>query len=117
MSQSPDPAEARNVWFATVRPDGRPHLVPVWYVLEGDRWYVCVQANSVKARNLLENQAVSLALEDGDHPLVVEGQARAIEKTASVAEKFKAKYDWDIMSDGQYNQLVEVSVSRRLLGG
>ena len=117
MSQSPDPAEARNVWFATVRPDGRPHLVPVWYVLEGDRWYVCVQANSVKARNLHENPAVSLALEDGDHPWVVEGQARAIEKIASVAEKFKAKYDWDIMSDGQYNQLVEVSVSRRLLGG
>ena len=117
MSQSPDPAEARNVWFATVRPDGRPHLVPVWYVLEGDRWYVGVQANSVKARNLQANSAVSLALEDGDHPFVVEGQARAIDKTASVAEKFKAKYDWDIMSDDQYNQLVEVSVSRRLLGG
>jgi general stress protein 26 len=117
MSQSPDPAEARNVWFATVRPDGRPHLVPIWFVLEGERWYVCMQADSVKARNLKANSAVSLALEDGDHPFVVEGQARAVATIPSVAEKFKAKYDWDITSDGQYTQLVEVSVSRRLLGG
>ena len=117
MSQLPDPAEARNVWFATVRPDGRPHLVPIWFVIEGDRWYVCTQADSVKARNLKANSAVSLALEDGDHPFVVEGQARTIEKTASVAEKFKAKYSWDIMSDDQYTQLIEVTVSRRLLGG
>ena len=117
MSHSPDPAEARNVWFATVRPDGRPHLVPIWFVIEGERWYVCTQADSVKARNLKANPAVSLALEDGDHPLVVEGQARAIDTTAGVAAKFKAKYDWDITADGQYTQLIEVTVSRRLLGG
>jgi len=117
MSRSPDAAEARNVWFATVRPDGRPHLVPIWFVIEGERWYVCTQAGSVKARNLKANSAVSLALEDGDHPLVVEGQARAVETTASVAAKFKAKYDWDITTDGQYTQLIDVTVSRRLLGG
>jgi F420H(2)-dependent biliverdin reductase len=117
MSASPDPYEARNVWFATVRPDGRPHLVPIWFVLEGDRWYVCTKPTSVKARNLQANSAVSLALEDGDHPLVVEGQARLIDVTASLAEKFKAKYNWDITSDGEYTQLIEVTVSRRLLGG
>jgi nitroimidazol reductase NimA-like FMN-containing flavoprotein (pyridoxamine 5'-phosphate oxidase superfamily) len=117
MSQSPDPAEARNVWFATVRPDGRPHLVPIWFVIEGDRWYVCMQANSVKARNLKANPAVSLALEDGEHPYVIEGQARAIATAVSVAEKFKAKYDWDLAADDQYTQMIEVTVSRRLLGG
>ena len=121
MSRPSDPAEARNVWFATVRPDGRPHLVPIWFVVEGERWYVCTGAGSVKARNLKENPAVSLALEDGDHPFVVEGQARAIDTAesvaASVAAKFKAKYDWDITTDTQYTQLIEVTVSRRLLGG
>jgi len=117
MGQSPDPNGARNVWFATVRPDGRPHLVPIWFVLEGDRWYVCTNPDSVKARNLKDNPAVTLALEDGDHPFVVEGQARPIDITASLAEKFRAKYDWDITSDGHYTQLIEVTVSRRLLGG
>jgi F420H(2)-dependent biliverdin reductase len=117
MNASPDLSEARNVWFATVRPDGRPHLVPIWFVREGDRWYVCTNPDSVKARNLKANSAVVLALEDGDHPFVVEGQARPIDATPSLAEKFKAKYDWDIMSDGEYSQVIEVTVSRHLLGG
>ena len=52
-----------------------------------------------------------------DHPFVVEGQARSIDVTSSLAQKFKAKYDWDITSDGEYTQLIEVTVSRRLLGG
>jgi general stress protein 26 len=117
MSGSPDPHQARNVWFATVRPDGRPHLVPIWFVIEGDRWYVCTNAGSVKARNLKANSSVSLALEDGDHPFVVEGQARPVDVTSGVAEKFRAKYDWDITSDSYYTQLIEITVSRQLLGG
>ncbi len=117
MIRTLDPGESRNVWFATVRPDGRPHLVPIWFVVEGERWYVCTGSESVKARNLKANAAVTLALEDGDRPFVVEGQARPIDVTISVAEKFKAKYDWDITSDSQYNQLIEITVSRQLLGG
>ncbi len=104
------------MWFATVRPDGRPHLVPIWFVVEGERWYVCTSPGSVKARNLMVNPAVALALEDGDHPYVVEGQARPVAATDSVAQKFKAKYDWDITTDSQYTQLIEITVSRRLLG-
>ncbi len=117
MSRPPDAAEARNVWFATVRPDGRPHLVPIWFVVEGGRWYVCTSPGSVKARNLKANPAVALALEDGDHPYVVEGQARPVDVTAGVAQKFLAKYDWDITAESQYTQLIEVTVSRQLLGG
>ena len=117
MSRALDPREARNVWLATVRPDGRPHLVPIWFVVADERWYVCTGAGSVKARNLQANAAVALALEDGDHPFVVEGRARPIDVTPSLAEKFKAKYDWDITSDSQYDQLLEITVSRQLLGG
>ena len=117
MSQTPDRTEARNVWFVTVRPDGRPHLVPIWFVVEGEHWYVCTSPTSIKARNIRANPSVALALEDGDHPYVVEGQARPVDATAGVVQKFKAKYDWDITVDGQYTQLIEVTVSRQLLGG
>jgi len=117
MSDVPDPAKARNVWFASVRPDGRPHLVPIWFVVDGERWYVCTSPASVKARNLQANPSVSLALEDGDHPYVVEGQARPVDLTDGVVQKFKAKYDWDITADSQYTQLIEVTVSRQLFGG
>jgi len=117
MSRSLDPVEARNVWFATVRSDGRPHLVPIWFVVEDGRWYVCTSPHSVKARNLKANPSVALALEDGDHPYVVEGQAQPVAVTPSVAQKFKTKYDWDITADSQYTQLIEVTVSRQVLGG
>ena len=70
----------KNVWLATVRPDGRPHLVPIWFVVaEGGQWYVCTAPGSVKARNLHRNPKVALALEDGSNPYVIEGEARAVD--------------------------------------
>ena len=109
--------EARNVWIATVRPNGRPHLVPIWFVIEGDHWYVCVAPGSVKARNLHGNPYLALALEDGDQPYIVEGQARPVDAPApAVIGKFKAKYDWDITTDAHYSQVFEIQVARRVMG-
>jgi nitroimidazol reductase NimA-like FMN-containing flavoprotein (pyridoxamine 5'-phosphate oxidase superfamily) len=107
--------EARNVWVATVRPDGRPHLVPVWFVVDGERWYLCTAPESVKARNLGANPRLALALEDGDHPVIVEGEARPAAPSAAVVAKFKAKYDWDIVTDTTYTQVFEVTVRRRVM--
>jgi PPOX class probable F420-dependent enzyme len=107
---------AQNVWMATVRPDGRPHLVPVWFVVDAGCWYFCTAPGSVKARNLQSNPRVVLALEDGNNPLVVEGEARAVEPAPDVVRKFKAKYDWDITDDTEYTQVFEVSVKKRVLG-
>lgn len=122
MSESPVPAasrldKARNVWVATVRPDGRPHLVPVWFVVDDGRWYICTAPGSVKARNLEANPQLALALEDGDQAYVVEGRARPVAPTANVVARFVAKYDWDITDDAQYSQLIEITVSRQVLGG
>lgn len=107
---------ARNVWLATVRPDGRPHLVPVWFVVEAGRWYVCTGAGSVKARNLGANPRVALALEDGDAPYVVEGRARRVAASAAVAARFRAKFDWDITADADYDAVFEIEVDRQVLG-
>ena len=105
--------QAQNVWLATVRPDGRPHLVAIWFVTAGDRWYICTGSGSVKARNMRANPAVTLALEDGNNPYVLEGQARAVEPDAGVVAQFKAKYDWDITTDEQYDQVFEIQVTRQ----
>ncbi len=107
--------EARNVWMATVRPDGRPHLVPVWFVADGDNWYVCTAPGSVKARNLKRNPQIALALEDGDQPFIVEGEARPVSPSAAVVDRFRAKYDWDITTDSVYSELFEVTVRRRVM--
>lgn len=109
-------AQARNIWLATVRPDGRPHLVPIWFVVDDDRWYICTSPGSVKARNLQANPRVALALEDGDNPYVVEGVARQVQPSESVAQRFKAKFDWDITTDADYGAVFEITVTRQVLG-
>ena len=104
-------AKERNIWIATVRPDGRPHLVPVWFTQRDDRLYVCIEPESVKGRNLLANKSVCLALEDAVHPVICEGEARVLEKPwpAEVVASFVEKYGWDISAEQQYTQLLEVT--------
>lgn len=107
---------ALNIWLATVRPDGRPHLIPIWFVIDNGRWYICTGSRSVKARNLHANPHVALALEDGANAYVVEGEARPVEPNADVIRNFKTKYDWDITADPPYDQVFEITVTRHVMG-
>jgi hypothetical protein len=106
----------KNIWVASVRPDGRPHLVPVWFAWYAGKLYLCIESGSVKGRNLAANPQLSLALENGSQPLILEGRAEpaASPWPAGVLAIFKHKYDWDISTGGQYDQLIEVTPERWL---
>jgi pyridoxine/pyridoxamine 5'-phosphate oxidase len=106
----------QNVWVATVRPNGRPHLVPVWFVVNDECWYLCTAPGSIKARNLLANPNIALALEDGSNPYIVEGEAHPVQPTPEIIGKFKIKYDWDITVDAEYTQVFEVRIKKRVMG-
>lgn len=99
------------IWMVTVRPNGRPHIVPVWFVLTEGNLYLCIEPESVKGRNLTFNKNVSLALEDGTHPVICEGEARLLERPwpGAVMSGFQEKYDWDISKERSYTQLVEIT--------
>ena len=100
-----------NIWLATVRPNGAPHLAPIWFVWVEGKVYVCTSVDSVKARNLQANPSVSLALENGNAPVVLEGRAcfTSIESVPpAVVEAFQRKYDWNIVTDTTYNQVIEI---------
>ena len=57
---------SRTATLATVLPDGRPHLVAMWYgVLDGEIWFE-TKAKSQKAMNLRRNPTVTVMIEDGD---------------------------------------------------
>jgi hypothetical protein len=95
--------------MATVRASGRPHLVPVWFVWSDGRFYIAVDPESVKARNLQANPHVALALEDGTHPVICEGVARFLPSVPTpVAEAFRARYDWAVEDDDEYSAMIEV---------
>ena len=70
---------ARTAKLATVRPDGRPHLAPVWYDVDDDGSLVFNTGEStVKGRNLRRDPRVSLCVDDDRPPfsfVVVEGVA------------------------------------------
>lgn len=106
---------APNLWLATVRENGRPHLVPIWFVIAAERWYICTSPASVKGRNLAANPHVALALEDGNNPYVLEGTAQPVTPSAAVRALFKAKYDWDVTSDAHYTQVYEITPRRVVL--
>lgn len=106
-----------NVWMATVRPDGRPHLAPVWFVYEDAMLYVCIAPGSVKARNLAADPRVVLALEDGSHPVICEGEAGVVSQPwpEAVVAGFKVRYDWDITAERHYTQLLAVRPEKWLV--
>jgi hypothetical protein len=66
---------ARNYWFSTARPDGRPHAVPAWAVwLDGQLFFEGSPATR-RARNLAVNPALVVHLESGDEVVILEGAA------------------------------------------
>jgi PPOX class probable F420-dependent enzyme len=75
---------------ATIRADGRPHVAPVWFVLEGAPGAFTVafttDATSVKGRNLTRDPRLALSVDD-PHPsyafVLVEG---AVELSDDLAE-------------------------------
>jgi PPOX class probable F420-dependent enzyme len=54
-------------WLTTVRPDGRPDSVPVWFLLQDDETILIYsQPAKVKLRNITHNPSVALGLDVTD---------------------------------------------------
>jgi F420H(2)-dependent biliverdin reductase len=115
-------ATDRNVWLSTLRPDGSPHVTPVWFTWVDGAFWMCTSSGSVKARNLRHDARLSVALEDGNQPIVAEGSATLHSRPypSRVVDAFAHKFGWDIAvpgNDGDWAVLIELPVSRWLLGG
>ena len=50
------------VWLSSVQPDGRPHLVPVWFHWDGQRIVAFSKPNARKVQNLRDHPSVMLAV-------------------------------------------------------
>ncbi len=108
------------IWLATVRYDGRPHLVPLWFIWLDGKIYVSTGVDTQKFINLRGNQSVSLALPDTSNVVIVEGEAHAAERSLidKVADYFFNKYEWDFRYDDSAKwQLVEITPLKILAWG
>jgi hypothetical protein len=92
-------AAAHNYWVASVRPDGRPHAMPVWGVWLDGALCFSTGAGSRKARNLAADPRCVVTTERADEAVIVEGAAEAFGGAAEIADflaAYNAKYRWDM---------------------
>lgn len=61
-------AGTRTGKLATVRSGGRPHVVPIWFVLRNDQLVFNTDTNSVKARNMRREPRVAISVDDQTPP-------------------------------------------------
>jgi PPOX class probable F420-dependent enzyme len=90
---------ARTAKLATVRADGRPHVAPVWFVLDDDGCLVFnTGQDTVKGRNLIREGRAAVCVDDDRPPfsfVVVEGSVEIIDDLAQVR-------DWAGRLGGRY---------------
>jgi len=81
-----------------VHADGRPHVVPVWFDLDGDTIIFTMGEASVKAKNMRRDPRVSLCIDDEEPPFafaMIEGTA---EMTACAPDLLR----WTTRIGGRY---------------
>lgn len=82
----------RNIVLVTVRPDGRPHAMPVWGVWVPHVLCISTAITSVKSRNLQENPRCAVSAEHGDDALVLEGVAKLSDLPGGFTDAYRRKY-------------------------
>ncbi|WSQ13784.1 PPOX class F420-dependent oxidoreductase [Streptomyces sp. NBC_01231] len=88
----------RTAKLSTVRADGRPHIAPIWFLLDGNEVVFNTGKTTVKGRNLARDGRVALCVDDDRPPfdyVVLQGRARVIEELDEVrhwAGRIGARY-------------------------
>jgi PPOX class probable F420-dependent enzyme len=117
------------VWLITVRPDGRPHSIPVWFLWESATILIWSKPNTQKIRNLRQNPSVTLALDDtkkGHDVVILEGTAELLEQgegqnaLQAYDEKYREGFQRMGMTAAQftwmYSQPIRVTPVRLITG-
>jgi hypothetical protein len=84
---------ARYYWLATTRPDGRPHVTPVWGVWVEGALYFDGLPTTRWARNLATNPALSVHLDNGDDVVILEGVVEELSTDPELGSRIVAAWN------------------------
>jgi PPOX class probable F420-dependent enzyme len=84
--------------LATVRTDGRPHIAPVWFELDGDTIIFTTWHATVKAANMRRDPRVCLCVDDDTPPFAY----AQIEGTVQMTAEPAALLYWATRIAGRY---------------
>lgn len=90
--------KARTGKLATVRADGRPHVVPVWFDLDGDNIVFTTWHTSVKAVNIQRDHRVCICVDDEIPPF----SFVMIEGIATITDNAEEQKAWAMRIGGRY---------------
>lgn len=77
----------RTAKLSTARADGRPHVAPVWFALDGSDLLFTTFHTTVKANNVRRDPRVCICVEDDRPPfsfVIIEGTATIAEDAADL---------------------------------
>jgi PPOX class probable F420-dependent enzyme len=115
------------LWLSTVRPDGGPHLIPIWFSWDGREILIASKPGAQKVRNLRANPVAMLALGEAEDDFdvgLLEGRAELLDEpaAASLPAAHLAKYRAEMARLGleadeflaTYSQVIRIRPTRFL---
>jgi PPOX class probable F420-dependent enzyme len=115
------------LWLSTVRPDGGPHLIPIWFSWDGREIIIASKPGAQKVRNLRANPVAMLALGEAEDDFdvgLIEGHAELLDEpaAASLPADHLAKYRGEMARLGlgadeflaTYSQVIRIRPTRFL---
>ena len=91
-------AQARTGKLATVRADGSPHVVPIWFDLDGETIVFMTGETVVKARNIRHDARVCLCVDDERPPF----SFVRVDGTATLSSDIAELRHWATRIAGRY---------------
>jgi pyridoxine/pyridoxamine 5'-phosphate oxidase len=95
---------SHDYWLATVWPDGRPHVMPVWGMWDLGALWFSSSLQSRKARNLAGNPQCTATTDNPYQPVVVSGIAETVTAGSDlewlirgINQKYETSYSVDFL--------------------
>ena len=116
-------ADAPIYWVASVGPDERPHVTPIWGVWVDGAFWMEGGANTRRFRNLAANPAAVVTIERGDDALILNGDAELVsglpdelvERLLAAYAKYLPTHGYKAAADNWRNGIWRVR-PRKVLG-
>jgi Pyridoxamine 5'-phosphate oxidase len=92
-------------WLATVRPNGAPHMMPLFAAWNGTSFFIASKDRARKSRNLEGEPRCVISTDTGDLHVIVEGIAHHVRDEAALqraVSAFDAVYEWPTRVDGSH---------------
>ncbi len=93
-------------WVASVTPDGRPHVTPIWGVWVDEAFWMEGGPRTRRFRNLADNPATVVTVERGNDAIILEGDADLVtDLDDALAERLLSAYRKYIPTHGYQAEL------------